>query len=187
MLSALVLLLAAIEPIASLLHVGPVIGWLSSLAGLWLVVIFKLHSGFSGIGIGLLTGLNLVDLAILALVAMMHLGLYTLLRKTSRVWAAVAAIQPLLGIALLLATANVGRSAVMGSALVASIVMLRGGSVGKTLAYMGIAASLLSLAGDFTAGVVPPSTLMASLFAAGYALLTTWLFIMGRWLWRRQA
>jgi hypothetical protein len=183
----LVLLLAAIEPIASLLHTDPVIGWLSSLAGLWLVVIFKLHSGFSGIGIGRLTGLKLVDLAILALVAVMHLGLYALLRKTSRVWAVVAAIQPLLGIALFLATANAGRSAVMGSALVASFVMLRGGSIRKAVAYMGIAASILLLAGDFTAGVVPPSPFIASLFAAGYALFTTWLFIMGRWLWRRQA
>jgi hypothetical protein len=180
----LVLLLAAIEPIASLFHTDPVIGWLSPLAGLWLVVIFKVHSGFSGMGLP--TGLNLLDLAILTLVAVMHLGLYTLLRKTSRVWAVVAAIQPLLGMALFLATANAGRSAVMGSALVASFVMLRGGSVSKAVAYMGIAASLLLLAGDFTAGVVPPSTLIASLFAAGYALLTTWCFILGLWLWHPQ-
>jgi hypothetical protein len=187
MLSALVFLLAAIEPIASLFHAGPVIGWLASLAGLWLVVIFKLHSGFSGIGIGLLTGMNFLDLGILALVAIMHLGLYALLRKVSRVWAVVAAIQPLLGMALFLATNNAGRSALMGSVLVASFVMLRGGLVRKALAYMGIASSLLLLAGDFTAGVLPPSTLVASLFGAGYALLTAWFFILGRWLWHRRA
>jgi hypothetical protein len=187
LLSALQLLTAAIALVASLVQSSPTVGWLSSMAALWLIVIFKLHSGFSGIDIGQLTGFNLVDLAILALTAVMHVALYALLRKTSRVWAMVAAIQPLLGIALFLATANAGRSAVMGSALVASLIMLRGGNVRKAVACTGIAASLLLLAGDFTAGVLPPSTLIASLFAAGYALLTAWSFILGHWLWHRQA
>jgi hypothetical protein len=187
LLSGSSLLMAAVAPIVSLLQPGPTIGWLSSLASLWLIVIFKLHSGFRGIGIGLLTGMNLVDLAVLALVAMMHLGLYALLRKASRVWSVVAAIQPLLGMALFLATENAGRSALMGSVLVASFVMLRAGLVRIAVPYMGIAGSVLLLAGDFTAGVLPPSTLIASLFGAGNALLTAWFFILGRWLWHRRA
>ena len=187
LLTVLVLLLAAIEPVASLFHTNPVIGWLSSLASLWLIIIFKLHAGFSGIGLSLLTGMNSLDLGILALVAIIHLGLYARLRKVSRVWSVVAAIQPLLGMALFAATENAGRSALMGSVLVASLVMLHGGIVRRAVAYMGIAGSLLLLAGDFTAGVLPPSTLMASLFGAGYALLTAWFFILGRWLWNRQA
>lgn len=185
--AAVVLLMAALGPMASFLEAGRPADWLASMASLWLIVIFKLHRGLSGIDISLLTGMNMLDLLMLALVAVVQLGLYPLLRRVSRVWAVVAAIQPLLGMLLFIATQNAGRSALMGSVLVASVVMLRGGLVRKAVTTMGIAASLLLLAGDFTAGVLPPSLLTASLFGAGYALLAAWFFILTPWLWRHPA
>jgi hypothetical protein len=143
---------------------------------LWLIIIFKLHAGFSGTQLNQLTGLNLLDLVFLALVGVAHVGLHTVLRRKSRIWSIVAAVQPWLGIALFIATDSAGRSAVMGAALVASLVMLGSTAFKKTTAYIGILASVLLLAGDFSAGVIPPSPVVATLFAIGYVLLATWFF-----------
>ncbi|HET6845748.1 MAG TPA: hypothetical protein VFH29_02880, partial [Anaerolineales bacterium] len=75
----------------------------------WLITIFKLHAGFSGAHLGLLMGLNLLDVAILGLEGLAILGLAAALWATSRLGSIIAAIQPLLGIALFLVTQNAGR------------------------------------------------------------------------------
>ncbi len=157
---------------------GTASGWLSSFQSLWLIVILKLHAGFGGVQLDQLTGLNLLDLVFLALVGVMHLGLYAALRRTSRVWSIVAAIQPWLGMVLLLATNTAGRSTVMGAALVASVLMLRSALFKRTTAYIGLLASVLLLIGDFSAGVISPSPLVATLFGIGYVLLATWFFLI---------
>ena len=113
---------------------------------------------------------------ILALVGIMVLGLSAALAKTSRIWSAIAAIQPFLGIVLLIATKTVGRSAVMGAALVISLVMLRSNAFGKPTAFLGIAASMFLLIGDFSAGL-PPSGTIATLFGMAYVLFIAWLFL----------
>lgn len=154
-------------------------GLLPALGSNWLTIIFKLHAGMSGADIGLLQALNALDIWILALTGTMFLGLYTELRRTSRIWAVVAAIQPWLGIVLFVATKNAGRSAVMGAALVISFVMLRGGDFGKLIGYLGIASSVLLLFGDFSAGM-PPTIIVAALFGAAYALFIAWFFSVAR-------
>lgn len=183
-IAALVLLLALISLIGSMLRPNAANSWFSSFQNIWLIVIFKLHAGFRGVQIDLLHELNYLDLAILAIAGIVHLGLYTALKPTGKIWAILAVLQPFLGILLFIATKNAGRSGVMGAALVASGVMLRSDLFEKATAYLGILASLLLLAGDFSAGVVPPMTVMAVLVGIGYALLTAWFCLVARTLFR---
>ena len=172
----LLFLIAVIDLIISGLQPG----WLSPFQNNWLVVIFKLHARYSGIKLDMLHKLSLLDIAVLALVGTMYVGLYAVLRRTSKIWSMIALAQPFLGILLFIATKSAGRSSVMGAALVISIVMLRNNSFNKATAYMGILASVLLLFGDFSAGMIPPSNIIASLFGIGYLLLVTWFFLIAR-------
>jgi hypothetical protein len=172
-------LLMAISPITEGLQPDVTNGWFSLFQNNWLMVIFKLHAGFSGIQIDLLHGLNFPDLAILALVGTMYLGLYAALRRTSRIWSIIALAQPFLGTVLFIATKTAGRCTVMGAGLVISVVMLRSNIFRKATAYMGILASVLLLAGDFSVGI-PHSNIVATLFGIGYVLLITWFFLIAR-------
>jgi hypothetical protein len=146
----------------------------------WLIVIFKLHAGVGGVQISNLQVFNFLDLVILALVSITYLGLYAALHRTSKIWSIIALIQPFLGIVLFVATKSAGRSSVMGAGLVISAVMLRGNIFNKVIAFMGLLASALLLAGDLSAGAIPPSSLVATLFGIGYMLLITWLFFVAR-------
>jgi hypothetical protein len=177
------LLTAMTSLIISLLQPGATNSWLSLFENNWLIVIFKLHAGFSGIQIDRLHILNTLDLAILALVGTMHLGLYAAFRRTSRVWSIIALALPFMGIILFIATKTAGRSAVMGAGLVISGVMLRDTTFNRAAAYMGVAASVLLLVGDFSAGVLH-SGIITTLFGIGYVLLTTWIFFVARMLLR---
>lgn len=85
---------------------------------------------------------------------------------------ALAIAQPLLGIPLLLGTRLLGRSGLMGGALVLSILMLVDGTWTAT-GWLGATASLLLLVGDFgTTG--RPSQPLAAFLALGYGLLAAW-------------
>ncbi len=170
--------------IAAALRPGSGAGTLAGIQDNWLIVIFRLHGGFPGVGIGLLRGLDVLDIVILALVAVVYLGLYAALRRTTRIWAMVAAVQPFLGIALFLITRTAGRSAVMGAGLVISLVMLGSQVFDRATAYLGIAASILLLVGDFTAGAIPPTTVVAAIVGLGYVLLMVWLVLVARRLFR---
>jgi len=154
-------------------------GWLAAFQDNWLITIFKLHAGFGGAQIGLLHGLVLLDLVILALDGLTVLGLYAALWRTSRIWPIVAAIQPFLGIVLFIATKTAGRSAAMGAALVISLVMLRSSVFDRSIAYLGIAASVLLLVGDFSAGI-PPLPIIAALFGIAYVLFVLWFLLIAR-------
>ncbi len=154
-------------------------GWLSLLQDNWLVVLFQLNAGLNAVRYDLLNQLNLLDMAILALTATMYLGLYAALRRTSRIGAIIAALQPFLGLVLFIATKSAGRSAVMGAALVISLVMLRSHIFGKAIASLGILASLLLLVGDLGTTPDSPSNLLAISIGIGYVLLATWFLLIG--------
>lgn len=179
-MTGIILLTAMICLIISVLQPNARSGWLLSFQNIWLVEIFKLHSGFNGVHITSLHVLNYLDIAILAIVGTMYLGLYHAFKRTSKIWALIAAIQPFLGIVIFIATKNAGRSGVMGAALVISVVMRRSCIFNKPTAYIGILTSVLLLVGDFSAGVIPPSTVIATLVGIGYVLLMMWHFLVAR-------
>jgi hypothetical protein len=64
--------------------------------------------------------------------------------------------------------------------LVVSAVMLRSKIFNKAIAYMGILASVLLLAGDFSAGIMPPSKIFAALFGIGYVLMMGWFYMVAQ-------
>ncbi len=174
------LLIAMLSLFTTVLQPGTSNGWFSPFENNWLVVLFKFNAGFNGVQFDRLQVLNFLDLAILALVAAMYLGLYAALRKTSRIWSIVAAIQPFLGIVLFIATKTAGRSGVMGAGLVISLVMLRSNAFGKVIAFMGILASVLLLVGDFSTTANSHSTTIASLIGIGYVIVVAWFFLVAR-------
>ena len=175
----IVLLVGMLLLITAVLAPRSASGWLTALQDNWLITIFKLHAGFGGAQMGLLHGVDFLDLAILALAGLAVLGVCAALWRTSRIWSIVAAIQPFLGIMLFIVTKNAGRSAAMGAALVISLVMLRSGGFNKATASLGIAASVLLLVGDFIAGI-PPVPIIAALFGIAYVLFTVWFFLIAR-------
>lgn len=177
LIAGLLLLPGMLGVITELLRPDGAGGWRAALQDNWLTVIFKLHAGFSGAETSQLQVLSALDLAILALVGIMYLGLYAALRTTSRIWALVAAIQPFLGIVLFVVTKTAGRSTAMTAALVISLVMLRSSVFERAIAYLGIAASVLLLVGDFSAGM-PPTAIIATLFGMGCLLFIAWFFLM---------
>ncbi len=182
----LLFLVAIISLIAEYLQPGTMNDRLLLVQNNWLVVLFKLNARFDGIRFDRLYGLNPLDIAILVLVAMLFLGLYTALRRTSRIWSLVAVILPILGIIVFTATKLAGRSGVLAAVLVISLVMLWSNTFGKMTAVLGILASLLLLAGDFGTTVNSYSTIVAILVGVGYVLLMTWFFLVGRRLFRLE-
>jgi len=177
LITGLLLLFAAINLITAVLLPGSVNSLKLPLQNNWLIVIFKLLAGFSRSQMDLLQVVNPLDIAILALVGVMFFGLFTALRRTSKLWSTIALALPFLGIILFIVTRMAGRSAVMIAGIIISIVMLRNDSFSKSIAYMGILASVFLLVGDFTAGVVQ-SDIITIFFAAGYVLMMTWLFLI---------
>jgi len=177
LIAGMLLLIGMKSLIVSFLHLGTISSLFSTFPDNWLIVIFKLQAGFSGVKINLLTGLDVLDITLLALACIMFLGLYTALRRTNEIWSIVAAIQPFLGMVLFIVTKNAGRSAMMGAALVISLVMLKSTSFKKSIAALGIASSAMLLIGDFTAGVFP-SIMIAALFAVAYVIFTAWFFLI---------
>jgi hypothetical protein len=161
---------------------GAINGWLSLFQNNWLVVLYKLNAGFDGVQFDLLYGLNPLDITIMALVATVYLGLCAALWRTSRIWSIIAAVMPFLGIGVFMATRIAGRSGVMGAGLVISFVMLqsRGRVFSKVIAFVGILASVLLLAGDVGTSANSHSNLIAILIGIGYVLLMTWFFLIGR-------
>jgi hypothetical protein len=178
LVAGLLLLIALISLIISLIQPGAINSWLSLFQNNWLIIIFKLYAGFGGTQINLLHNLDFLNLAILVLVGALLLGLYVALSRTSRIWSTIALAQPFLRIILFIATKTAGRSAVRGAALVISVVMLRSNIFNKVTAYMGIPANVLLLTGDFSAGVIPPLAIVATLVGIGYMLLMTWMFLI---------
>jgi hypothetical protein len=180
----LLFLAAMISLITAGLQPGTINGWLSLLQNNWLVILFKLNAGFDEVQFDQLYGPNLLDMAIMALVAILYLGLYVALRRTSRMWSMIAAVMPLLGIVLFMVTKLAGRSGVMGAGLVISLVMLRSNIFGKVIAFVGILSSVLLLVGDFGTTANSFSTIVAIFVGVGYVLLMMWFFLIARWLFQ---
>lgn len=173
------LLIAGIDLMIARLGLGTRNGWFSLFQNNWLVLIFKLHAGFSDVQADMLHTLNLLDAAILALVGAMCLGIHGLFRNISKVLSLISLTLPFLGIVLFITTGIAGRSSVMAAGLIISLVMLRNNLFNKIIAYVGILANILLLAGDFTVGLFH-SNVIATLFGIGYLLLMAWFFLVGR-------
>ena len=156
-------------------------GWLTPFQNNWLVVLFKLNAGFSGVQPDLLHVLNLLDIVIMALFGTMFLALYVALRRTSKTWSVVAASLPFLGIAVFLITSTAGRSGLLVGGLIISTVMLRSNIFSKVSAYAGIVASaLLFFAGDIGTAIFSSSNIIAILIGIGYVLWMIWFFLIGQ-------
>lgn len=174
------LLVAIAYPIVAILQRNAPGGWLPQIANNWLVLLFNYNAGLAAARFEDLYGVNPLDLALMALAAVLHLGLYAALHRSSKILSIVAVIQPWLGIALLVTTQLLGRSAVMGAGLVISIVMLRSNLFGKSIAWVGLLSSVLLLIGDFTTTADAHSLVIAIVIGIGYVLLVAWCFLVGR-------
>ena len=160
-------------------------GWFPLLQDNWLVVLFRVNVPASKVQADSLAVLNLLDLVIMAVFSTMSLALYVSLRHTSRVLSVLAVSLPILGIPVLLVTGTAGRSALLVSGLLFSIVMLRGHFFARTTAYAGIASSvLLFFGGDIATAIVQSSVAVAALIGVGYVLWLTWLLLVALGLFR---
>lgn len=160
-------------------------GWSLPLQDNWLARIYKLLAGFGGDQAGKLHEVDLLDIAILALVGIVFLGLFAELSQVSRLWSLLAALSPFAGIGLFLATASAGRTGVIGAVLIVSIVMLWSTSFGKPVAAVGILASVLLATGDVSSSA-GPLLVIGVLFGLGYVLVTAWFFLVAAALLRLE-
>ena len=156
-------------------------GWFTQLQNNWLIVLFKLNAGFSGVQPDLLNVLNLLDFVIMALFCTMFLALYVALKSTSRIWSLIATSLPFLGILVFLITRTAGRSTLLIAGLIISAVMLRSKIFSKPTAYVGIVASvLLFFAGDIATAIFFSSNIIAVLIGTGYVLWMIWFNLITR-------
>lgn len=138
----------------------------------WLVVLFGINAGYGDVSSETLRSVQPIDVVLLLLAAATYTGFWPGPGASHVGWMILAIAQPLLGIALLIATRLLGRSGLMGGALVLSILILVDGTW-IAVGWLGVTASLLLLVGDFgTTG--RPSRLLAALLAAGYGALVVW-------------
>jgi hypothetical protein len=138
----------------------------------WLAVLFGINSGYGGVSRDTLRGSPPVDLLMLLFAGATYAGFWPGPGPSHVVLMCLAIAQPLLGILLLIATRLVGRSGLMGGALVLSLLMLVGGT-SAAAGGLGVTASLLLLVGDFgTSG--RPSRMLAAFVLVGYAALIAW-------------
>lgn len=163
--------------IISLIWTGSYKSWFSWLQSIWLIVIFRLHAGLINIHENPLHGLNLLDIVILGLFSLTCFGLFTALKKDSKIWSFIAFILALAAIVLFIATQIAGRSTVMLSVMTFSLVMLKCKIFNKVTSYIGILAGVFLFVGDLSVGI--HSDIITILFGIGYILLTIWYFLIG--------
>ena len=156
-------------------------GWLTPFQSNWLIVLFKLNAGFSGVQPESLSVLEPLDIVIMVLFGTVFLALYVALGRTSKIWSAVAASLPFLGIVVLLITSTAGRSGLLVGGLILSAVILCSNIFSKVSAYVGIVASaLLFFGGDIGTAIFSSSNIIAVLIGIGYVLWMIWLLLIGR-------
>jgi hypothetical protein len=145
----------------------------------WLIVLFNLNFRPESTDASALAVGSAMDIVIMVLFGVVMAAMYPALSPTSRLWAAISAALPFLGIPIFLATGTAGRSAVLLAAFISSILALRTPSNPSRAAYSGlIASSLLLFVGDFGTAAFPSSTLLAVLIGVGYVLWTIWLLLI---------
>ena len=160
-------------------------GWFTPFVNNWLVILFKLNAGFSGVQPSLLNVLNPLDIVIMALFCMMSLALYQVLRNTSKIWSFIAVCLPFLGIPVFLITSTVGRSTLLIAGLIISAVMLRSKIFSKPTAYAGIMAGIfLFFAGDIATALFSSSNIIALFIGIGYVIWMIWFFLIARGLFK---
>lgn len=138
----------------------------------WLLVLFGINAGRRGISMETLRGVPAVDVALLALAASSYGAFWPGPGSSHPAWMVLALGQPLVGIPLLMLTRQVGRSGLMGGGLVLALLMVVDGEWAGA-GWLGVAATLLLLVGDFgTTG--RPSRVLAGVVAVGYAALVAW-------------
>ncbi len=156
----------------------PSSSWFTQIQNNWLVVLFKLNAGVSGLQLDLL---NLLDISIMALFCVIFLALYAALKRTSRAWSLVAAVLPFIGIPVFLLTATAGRSSLLIGGLMFSVIMLRSNIFSRTTAYVGIVTcTLLFFAGDIATAIYSSSSIIALSIGLGYVLWILWLLLLTR-------
>lgn len=158
--------------VAAILLIG-LVGFGSGVPSLltWLTLLFAINAGLLGASLASLKVFNPLDVTVLVLTAAAFAGFWPGPGRPHKVWMGLAIALPLAGIALLFATGLAGRSGLMGGGLILSVLML-GDRRSRPLGYVGIAANLLLLVGDF--GTVGRSPIFAALVGAGYLLLILW-------------
>jgi hypothetical protein len=183
--AALILFVLFLIGIIGFVIVGPQTtttnGWFTSFQNNWLVVLFKLNTGFNGVQPDLLTALNLLDIVIMAVFGTMSLALYIALRGTHKIWSVIAVSLPFLGILVFLITSTAGRSGLLLGGLIISAVMLRSKKFSQVTAYVGtVASALLFFAGDIGTALFSSSNIIAILIGIGYVLWTIWYLLLAR-------
>lgn len=143
----------------------------------WLAVLFGINAGVGSVSMASLRVVNAIDVAVLALAALTFMGLWPGPSKPHKFWMGLAIALPVAGIGVLLATANAGRSGLMGGGVVLSILMLLHRRW-RLAGGLGLLANGILLVGDFTtAGGASPLT--ATLVGVGYVLLIAWFAWLG--------
>lgn len=178
MILGILFLFSAISFVITTLTTETSYGLFKILQNIWLIVILKLHAGLLNIQDDPLKGLNLLDIFILLVFSASSFGMYINLRKSSKIWTLLAFILTLSAIILFLITQIAGRSTVMLSVLIFSLVMLKDKSYGKVTICTGILGSVFLFAGDLTVGI--HSDFITILFGIGYILLTIWFFLISQ-------
>ncbi len=169
---AVLLLMALIDLVTANLRTGTVF------QDNFIILIFKLHAGFSGVQVAALEGLNALDVSILILVGVMFLSIYPALKLVNKIWATVAVSLPFIGLLLYIVTRDIGRSGVIAAGLICALIMSRSDAFSKRSAYLGILANLALLIGDVGTGftyLVP----LAIMIGIGYILFLTWCILLG--------
>jgi hypothetical protein len=142
----------------------------------WLLVLHDVNAGRSGVTPDALRGVQPVDVVLLLLATLAYAGFWPRLGTVHPVWLALAIAQPLVGVVLLLVTRHVGRSGLLGGALVVAVLMVVE-DVWRVAGWLGIAGSLLLLVGDFGTGT-RTDRLLAWAVAGGYGALFVWFWLV---------
>lgn len=161
---------------AALLGLGAAAAGRARWARSWLVVLHEVNAAPGRSSLDSLRGVRAVDVALLLLSAGAYAGTWPHLGSDHPLWLSIAIAQPLAGVPLLLATQRVGRSGLMGGALVVSLLMVVE-DLWPPAGWLGVAASSLLLVGDLgTTG--RGSRLRASAIAVGYVALFVWFWVL---------
>jgi hypothetical protein len=148
------------------------VGWAGGLRS-WLLLIRGVHSGEAGITFDALRRVRAVDIAVLVLAGVTFLGMRPALGAPNRVWVAIAAATPLVGIVALWAGEPAGRMAMMVGGLVLARRMMKRDRY-RLLGLAGVAANGLLLLAELDS-TGSPDPLVGEMVVLGYALFVAWL------------
>lgn len=138
----------------------------------WLLVLLGINTGRPDASHESLRSVEPVDVALLLLAGVVYAAFWPGPGARHVWWMALAVAQPVLGIAILVATRLAGRSGLMGGALVLSVLMLVDDPTAGA-GWLGAVGAVLLLVGDL-ATTGRPNRRLAPVIAAGYVGLTVW-------------